>query len=367
MARARKDAKVVTDGGPSHELLLELSRDIEGMGMVADMDEEIFVPVFFSTSLNRCTGIGGWPLRRMGMMHGPPGVGKSVMALGIAESMRRFGHVPVIFDTEQAAEKRWYNDLSFGKGTLFKQPDNLDDVIWNVQELINRLLKKKSGKGGKAIKDIGFCFVVDTMTKLIPKEALEIIKEEGIKRGYSAAALWTTIWTTALMPQLRHTNSVLLAVVQERANMERKGPFDAKNRPAGAEDSKFANSMCIDVTHRTPVKKGKLIVGAHHHFQVTKNKVDGAQKTEGSFFTSNGLGDIPVGFDLAREAVEEVKVRKCAVLGKDRYDRQVVRLKVGEWESEIEGGWETVREKCRDDEEWFGEFVGALNIDARRE
>ncbi len=367
MARSRKDVKVVTDGGPSHELLLELSKDIENMMTIADIDEEIFVPTFFSTSLNRCTGIGGWPLRRVVMIHGPPGAGKSVLALGIAESLRRYGHIPVIYDPEHAAEKRWYNELAFGAGALFEMPKNYDAVVNDTQLLFERMQSKRDGKGGKKFKEIGFCVVVDTLTKLMPEEAIAKIKKEGIKRAYQIAAQWTSVWMKIMCPLLYRTNSVLILVVQERAKQDRQGKFDKKNEPTGGEAIKFDNSLRVNVTHRTSIKRGDEVVGAEHHFKVVKNKVDGVHMSQGSFFTSNGRGKLPVGFDLVAEAVEEAKRRGCAKIGKNDEDEQVVRIKIGDHKREVVGGWETVREKCRDDEEWFGEFVGALNIDARRE
>jgi RecA/RadA recombinase len=367
MGRAKKGRKGEGDG-PSIDLLRELSSDISDMRMMSDIEEERFVPVFFSTAVNRCTGIGGWPLRRMAMVHGKESTGKSVFALGLAEAMRRHGHVPVIFDTEHSAESRWYNDLAFGEGTLFKMPSNMDDVINDVQAMLNQLAKIKKGtsKKAKALRGTGYCFVIDTLTKLIPKDELEQMMKEGIGRGYPIAALFISRWMKSLIPQIYRSNSSMIMVVQDRENLDPNSRKKTKTTCGTA--IRFDSSMRVEMKYMKKLKKGDVVIGGHHHFGIEKNKVDG-QLVQGAFFTSNGRGDVPAGFDYLSDAIEEGKERGMVKKRKGLITVKVDLRGSGEtlFAGGVEGDWRDLRAAFTEGTLDLKKFVDALNEEARVE
>jgi len=362
MGRAKKP-RTGEGKGPSLELLRELSEDIKDMTMLADIEVERFVPTFFSTAVNRCTGIGGWPLRRLAMIHGRESTGKSVFALGVAEAMRRHGHIPVIFDTEHSAETRWYNDLAFGEGTLFKMPTNMDDVITDVQAMLDKLenAKKGTSKKAKALKGTGCCFVVDTLTKLIPKDELEQMMKEGIGRGYPIAALFISRWMKALIPQIHKSNSSMIFVVQDRENLDTNSRKKTKTTCGTAV--RYDSSLRVEMKYIKKMKKGDAVVGAQHFFGVEKNKVDG-QIAQGSFFTSNGRGDVPAGFDLLSDAIEEGKERGMIKKRKGLITVNVDSDGESLFAGGVDGDWRDLRAAFKEGTLDLNDYVAALDQEA---
>ena len=356
------------------DLLKELSKGISGMTTMDGIEEEIVVPTMF-TSYNRATGVGGHPLRRITMIHGPNGAGKSVLAMGIAESLRQHGHIPVIYDTEFAAEKRWYGDLGQAEGILFKMPDSMDEMMDITQELLDRLAKFKSEK--KVSKDIGYVFVVDTFTKLLPLEVLKKLREKGVEKMYPVQAQWISIWSKSITPLLYRSNSCLIAILQDRENMD-AGAFGSKRKVTGGQALQYDSSLRIDVKYAKSVKSGGeegKVIGTQSFYTLEKNKVDGVRKEAGSFFVGNGHGSIPKGFDLVSEAVEEAKLRGCVkrlTEKKEKKDKKSkeddekggVRFFLHDVEVRSDGGWADFTEMLREDPEKFKAMVGALNQEA---
>lgn len=359
------------DAGLPAELIKDIVKSVGNMHTVADIDDELVVPTLF-TSLNRATGVGGWPLRRMGIVHGQNQTGKSVIAMGIAESLRRMGHIPVVFDTEHSAERRWYNELACGPCTPFKMPENLDEVIGDVTSLLKNLADRQAGRGAEAklLRGSGFCFVVDTMTKLIPKDALEALRKEGPKRGYSIASLFVSIWMKSLIPQLYRANSTMICVVQERENIDRKSPREKKHKVSGGQAIQYDASLRIQTTYAKKVEESKRVVGYENHYRLIKNKVDGVEMAEGVFFTSNGKGRAPKGYDSVREAVTEARFRGLASAGK-RKGKSVIKVSIPVGDDEhamtVKGGWADLRDELYGDEMLLDAFVRALDANAAQE
>lgn len=343
-------------GEDTLELMRRVSLGVPGMGLISDIEEELVVPTMF-TSYNRATGVGGQPLRRLMVVHGPNSVGKSVFAVGIAESMRCAGHVPVVFDTEFAAERRWYNELALGKGTFFKMPASLDEVVHDVNKMIENLQKaKQDRKMSERARNIGCCFVVDTITKLLPEDTLEKIRAEGPDRMFPIQAMWLSIWGKAVIPLLYRSNSVLVAVLQEREAQGAK-PGQKQWKTTGGKSILYDASQRVRVSHMKKVEEGETVVGAQSFYTVEKNKSDGTVFEEGSFFISNGRGRAPKGFDHVREAIEEGRLR-----GHFTKKGDVIFCK---GEPMVDGGWVDLELKLRDDPALFEQVVNHLNRSVR--
>lgn len=305
-------------------------KDKLGFGTVADVQPEVPVRTIF-TSYNRATGIGGHPMRRLVLMHGANQSGKSALAMGIAESFRRAGHIPVLFDTEFSAEKRWYNELGLGEGILFRQPGDMDELVKLTQQLFDMLKAARCQKKDPLAASVGYCMVVDTVTKLVPLEVLNKILTEGIGKQFPAQANATSLWMKILIPQLYKLGCTMILVTQERENLDQYGP---KKKIAGGQAIQFDTSLRIHMTGGEKVhervdldeEKGpKVMVGLEHSFRVEKNKSAGISEEVGTFYTSNGHGRAPLGFDLAREVVEEADCRGCI-----RAKEKVTTLQVGD-------------------------------------
>lgn len=343
-----------------------VSKGIKDMTTVNHLEEVRYFPTII-TSYNRATGIGGHPLRRLSSMHGKESTGKSVLALAIAESARIYGHVSTVFEAEFSAEHDWMNNLIVGEGTLLKMPSDLDELFGDIQTMLNNLAKaKKSNDKSKWLsEDIGCCLIVDTLTKLIPKEQFETILEEGISRGYSQQALWVSIWTKIIVPQIYRSNSSLLVVLQERINVGAT-KFQKKRKVTLGEALLYDSSIRIECTHSKAIKKDGDVVALQFFYKVEKNKVDGWSEQVGSFFTSTGKGDMPSGFDRVREAIEESMYRGILKSKKKKKVDYMVAEIDGEVLFEIEGGREDVRIWLRDNPNELKSLVDLLNRLSRR-
>ena len=345
----------------TREALKIVSEGVKDMITVNHMEEEILCPTIF-TSLNRATGVGGIPKRKMIAIHGKNSTGKSVGANGLLESLRRVGDVPVKFDCEYADEKRWMNSLLLGEDTLFHRPLNMDELYLVIQKNLDNL------EGGKKVrkikKEVGLAIAIDTLTKLVPEEQWNAIIEKGIEQSYPLAAKWVSMWSKMIVPQAYRSNSTFVIVLQERQNIGAT-KFQKQRKVTLGEALLYDVSIRIDFTHSTPVKKGEMIVGSQHHFKLEKNKVDGFTAQAGSIFTSTGKGDVPSGFDFVREAIEEGKQRGVI---KQNSAKTTIASNFGEEDKPLAtGGWEDLREKLQHGEsrelDWL---VGRLNEQARR-
>lgn len=337
--------------------------DVAGMQLVSDMEEVQYFQTLLA-GYNRATGIGGHPRGRITVIHGPNQVGKSVLALALAESARLHGEVAVVFDTEYAAEKEWYNAITPMSG--FKQPGDLDELFADVQKILDNLEAAKNAKrkADRLGEDVGCFFVVDTLTKLLPADILEKVEKEGIDKMYPIQALYISTWMKSIVPKLARTKSSMVLVLQERKAVGAM-PNQKQYRPTGGEAIQYDNCVRVRVSHSKKVLKGKKTVGMQSMYTVENNKIDGTSHQEASFFTANGKGDVRKGLDFVREAIEEGKqsghVRK--VDGKDLFV-----LSLGEEKMvSIEGGWEHVRVRLMEDRATFDALFNAMAGTARRQ
>lgn len=348
------------------EALAIVSKGVKEMITVNNMEEEIICPTIF-TSLNRATGVGGVPKRKMIVIHGPNSTGKTVLATGILESLRRALDVPVFYACEYSDESRWMNRLVLGEDTLYKMPLTLDELFNDIQINLNNLGKGKTA--GKLPDGMGLAIAIDTLTKLIPQEQWNTIMKDGIKKSFPMAAMWVSVWTKIIVPQAYRSNSTFVIVLQERQKLDAT-PFGKKRKVTLGEALLYDVVLRIECTHSTPVKakvdEKETVVGVEHHYRLEKNKVDGFTAQKGSIFTSTGKGDTPAGFDPVREAIAEARLRD-GVLDNNR-KRVKAAFDVGtphEEDLEVSGGWEDFREHLLKDQKVLDWFIRKLNEQAR--
>lgn len=360
---AKEESIPVPKGPYTTRAALEyVCKGISGMSTVSAIEEERWIPTLI-TSFNRATGIGGLPQRRLLAIHGKNQTGKSVLAALLAESARKFGHIPIIYEAEFSAESRWMNRLVCGDETGFLMPENLDEVIESIQKNLENL--KKGKKGNFIPEDKGCCFVIDTLTKLIPEEQFNQLIEKGIEKSYSTQAYWVSMWSKIIVPQIYRSNSTLIIVLQERQNVG-ASKFQKQRKVTLGEALLYDVSIRIECTHSAPVKRGETIIGSQFFYSLEKNKSDGFTAQEGSFFTSTGAGDTPAGIDLAREAIEEGKFRGILkTVKRDKVDHVLCEYEGKELFC-IPGGMEDLREKMNREGEFFQQFVDSLNSQAKR-
>lgn len=336
--------------------------NIENLVTVSNMEEEKFYPTMF-TSYNRATGIGGHPIRRVTTIHGPNSTGKSVLAAALAESARQSKMIPVIFEAEWSAEKKWLNNLVGGDGVGLKMPGSLDELFEDVQKMLENLENAK--KEGKLDDEVGICFVIDTLTKLIPQEQLDTLVKEGIKKSFPLQAMWISIWTKIIIPQAYRSNSTFILVLQDRKNIG-ASKFQKQRKQTLGEALLYDASLNIECTHAKHVKSKDKVVATQLHYKLEKNKSDGFTAQEGSFFISTGQDGGGVGLDLEREAIEEGLFR--GVLKKVKRDNR--SCFIAEFDGEelfaIDGGTVNIRKRFLEDRKLFDLYVAKLNESSSR-
>ena len=336
----------------TQDYLKLISEDIKDMTTVNHMAAEKIVPTLL-TSYNRAIGVGGHPLGCITLVHGPNQVGKSVLAMILAESLRQHDHISFIFDSEYAGEKEWYSAITPKSG--YKKIGSFDDLVANVNSMLRNLDEHKRKKN--IPKDVGCCFVVDTITKLMPKEILDKMEKEGISRQYSLQSQYISLWSKSITPRLYETNSSLILIVQERKNMNKRTPFDKDWDLPGGKSLQYDNRVRIRVSSSAQVKKGDKVVGVKCNYRVENNKIVGTTFEKACFFTANGKGDVEKGLDLVREAIEEAKQRGVLKQRKNK----IAAVFGDEDVFIVDGGWEDVREELMKNQELFGRFVFMLN------
>ena len=361
MARKRKQGKRESQVNA----LKVVTAGVKDLMLVSEMEETIWVPTLL-TGYNRAVGIGGHPLGRVMILHGPEQVGKSVLAMIITESLRLAGHISKIDDTEFASEKEWYNLLT--PNSILGHPTSLDEMREKQKELLDNLEKGKAArkKAERIPEEIGLSHVLDTISMLRPKGVMKKIEEEGIDKMFPLMAAWLTDWMTEIVPRFRRTNSSLTIVSQERENLG-AGPYEPKWRVPHGKALKYDNCLRVRVKGSKKVKQGDTIVGMESTYVVANNKVDGTTWEEASFFTSNGRGDVPKGLDLVREAIGEAKRRKVMRFEGNQVTAEAL-TKHGEPVEmfTVKGGWENMRLTLMEDRAKFDLLVSELNRMARR-
>lgn len=289
------------------------------MRTIGDMEEVKYIPTI-CTSFNRAVEIGGAPLGRVWMVHGPNAQGKSVLCVLLLESFARLQHTAIYEDAEWTMDKKWLVDhLRLNTAIGYDTPANIEQVIASVDTMISNLEAEKKKRKDPLRKDHLLAVAIDTIKKLVPKaqlkKFLEGAEKGDLKQARSLQAGVLSSWMADIVPKLGATNGTLILVNQERANMNASGPYDRQwDIPCG-EALKFDNSMRIRVNYAKAIKIGDTEVGAEHWAYIYKSKV-GAAKGAFKFYTSNGLGDCERGFDHAREIVSEIKVRGAPLWSK---------------------------------------------------
>lgn len=354
MARGKKGEMSEVD------VFKTITKGVEGMTTVDHMEEERIVPTLL-TSYNRAMGIGGHPLGCLTLVHGPEQVGKTVLALAIAESLRRHGHPSFIYDTEFAGEREWYSAITPKSG--YKRTGDLDEFIGDVQTTIDNLQegKKAKKKADRIPEEVGCVFVCDTLTKLMPANIIEKVKKDGIDRQYPLQAQWVSMFLRSVIPQLYRSNSSMIVVLQERTNVEAKGN-QKKYKVTLGKAVQYDNRVRLRVNYSRKVKVGEKVVGMECHYSVENNKIIGTSYEEATFYTSNGKGGVSKGLDLVREAVEEGKARGVLIKKASKVDAVLKGYdKMPELLFSVDGGWADLRERLQGNDEMFGQFVAALN------
>jgi RecA/RadA recombinase len=276
------------------------------------------VPTIF-VQLDHALRVGGWPLQRVGVIHGRSSEGKTLLALGLVQSFLERGHFALYLDAERTTSIDWVQQLvgQFADHPQFfaVRPDSYEIAVDQVRAFIKAAITSR--RDGVVPEDTAAVFVVDSLRKLIPKDHFKnVAAGDSIDgaggRGPQQQAKFNAAWLDELVPLLDHglTSAVLIVREIEDPNANiwaRKTGDDYK--VTGGKAVIYDSSILARVTRAAYVTDGPKdaprVVGERHCLTVRKSKVAGkdGRVTKCYFHSSNGLLT-PSGFDRARDVLE---------------------------------------------------------------
>lgn len=310
----RRPANPATAALPDSEIpdlrqdLHSLLKGVGDVATLADKKETQIIPTIF-TGLNRATRCGGLPVGRVITVSGPSGEGKTAFALGIALSFQRQGHFAHYVDAEGTLHKIWtIRDLGVNGEMLgYHIPLTYEETVKSIDKIIKNFTKMRDAM--EINKSQALLIIVDSLTKLTPEKELEKLSEIG--KGYPLRALFNTFWLDKLTPVLAKLPILFVILAHEKLMIDDQSPrkrYKTKGGDALFYDASMFFRIHTSKTLRKEIEGKRVEIGQLHDCMLEKNKL-GIKREMFRFVMSNGKGGTPIGFDLAREVLEEAQLR----------------------------------------------------------
>ena len=269
------------------------------------------------------TGVGGWPIQRITLVHGPSNHGKTQFVHGLGLSFLRSGNFYAFVDAEYTTPSPWLATLMQGEennpGFVALRPKSYEETTEAVRGFCDTVSRERAA--GNLPEDVCGLIVVDSIKKLVPEKLLaKILKgddgADGAKgRAQMMKAALNAQWMDELVPLLYHSGMGMVIISRETEAQQEPGSIKL-NEPGAGFDYKvgggksliYESSIVARIT-RSWVKEGtgeeSRVVGEKHKVTITKTKVSAKtdKVQEGFFNTSNGLVT-PEGFDRARDVFD---------------------------------------------------------------
>jgi RecA/RadA recombinase len=280
------------------------------------------VPTIFP-QFDHAVGVGGLPLDRFMLVHGPSNMGKTVLANGFLLSMLRRGHFGLLIDAEQTTPITWLESLmgemAYSERFFAERPTTYEQTVDLVRHFAQTVERARAE--GLVGKDTSALIVVDSIRKLVPANLMKkILESEGGVDGMNGRAAqikaaMNAAWLDELIPLLARTETAMLAIARESedANASDWARAAGTNYKVGGGKAIYYDSSLVMRAERAGfvyAVEGKAdergpSIGERIRVTITKTKV--AQKEDrfqvAYFHLSNGTAT-PVGFDMVRDLVE---------------------------------------------------------------
>lgn len=272
------------------------------------------------------TKLGGWPIERPALVHGPSNMGKSAMCLGLVKSFLERDHFGLWIDAEYTTESRWLRMLKVPNHPGFSavRPKSYEHAVEVVHEWATKISDARDR--GNLPEDMSGVCIVDSIGKLCPenlmKEFFKASKADEAdrvgKKGIDGAggragqilAKINNAWMNQLVPLMGTTGMCIVIITREYENDD-SAPWAEEFVVAGGKNINFDSSLTVRVSRAGFVKQGNEpdapIYGERHKVTIRKTKIGRKEtkKPEAYFNSSNGMLDgVPAGFDTARDYLE---------------------------------------------------------------
>lgn len=291
------------------------------------------VPTRFP-SFDHAVGVGGFPIERFSLVHGPSGGGKTLWTLGLADSFLSRGHFVLHIDAERTTPIDWVESLMGANADHARffayRPDSYEDTMDMVRDFLNKVATGRT-KGDLA-PDTSALVVVDSLRKLVPKALMKTILEQvreeaeaeeeakkggkkpnttGQDRGAQHKARMNAGWMDELVPLLEHAQAGMIAIAREMTdpNADANAVKYKTNWMVGGGSAIYYDaSLVVRVERDEWVSQGegaaRRTYGEKHRLTIRKTKVAGKEDrtSVGFFYSSNGTL-VPAGFDRARDVL----------------------------------------------------------------
>lgn len=286
------------------------------------------VPTIFP-QYDDVTGVGGQPISRFTLVHGPSNEGKTEFALGLGYSFLRAGHFFGLADAERTTTDKWVRSLM---GEVADHPGfqalpikTYEQVRDSVRHYCDTIASAR--EKGDLPHDMTGLVVIDSIRKLVPKKLWEELAKlqgdekkatKGKKRGAPKGidgfggragqmkAALNAAWVDELIPLLADTRMSMVVIARETKDGDADPWVGDKDWKVGGGSALFYEaSLDVRITRGWTKDSDGRILGERHKLEIWKTKIAGKQTKVpiGHFHTSNGTLT-PAGFDMARDLIE---------------------------------------------------------------
>jgi RecA/RadA recombinase len=324
MGRKHKDTSLSESPKANRDVLgamLAVSKRFQGFKPATEVLTKVRAHPTVFPLYDRATKVGGHPLERVTLVHGPSNHGKTAFVHGLGLSFLNANDFYAYVDAEYTTPEDWLATLMGQKanhpGFVACRPKSFDETVESVRDVVTKIADARTK--GELPAETTALIVVDSIQKLVPENLIaKMLKgDSGLDgasgRGAMIKAALNSQWLNELTPLMYHAKASMLFISRE---YEAAVDLSKIHEPGGGSEYKvgggkaliFESSLVSRIT-RTWVKEGSgkdgRVVGERHEIKITKTKVSGKQdKYEtGYFHTSNGLL-VPAGYDKARDVLE---------------------------------------------------------------
>lgn len=325
--RAERSEKRQAEAAGMLEVFTELIGDSKRAVAMSDVDGFQAIRTGI-TSFNRATTVGGAPLSCVYLVHGPSQSGKTTFLLSMIESFIRAGGLAAFVDAEMAADtKRWFRQLGvdpskvlyIGRTNVETRSADLgylsyEEIVEEVDEFIERYRKAK--REGRIGPRTPLLIIIDSISRMVPKSLLKSLEKDGgdaLRSGIGRIqAQMNAAWLAELGVKVGD-EPILLGVIAHEMEAQGASKYEPDYKVKGGTSIVFDAMMRIRLVHAGRIYDSAgddaEVVGKRHRITIMKNK-HGPDYQTATFYTSNGAGIAPVGFDRTREVVHEAIERK---------------------------------------------------------
>jgi recombination protein RecA len=275
--------------------------------------------------------VGGWPIDRFSLLHGPSNEGKTLLLLGLGLSFLKRGHFFAHVDAEYTTPAGWLVKLmgEHASSPLFRamRPRTYEETVDAVRSFCEAIGEAR--ERGEIEKETTGLIGIDSIRKLVPKALLEKLMKEGsdgdaegkgrFKRrpggvdgmggraGQIKAAL-NAAWVDELVPLLGQTGTAMVVITRETDDPDANGFGGRDFKLGGGKALVFDSSLVARIQRDKWICDDDGVLGGERHsVEIHKTKVEGKSEKLPEVFFHSSTGEhegVPFGFDIARDLLE---------------------------------------------------------------